>query len=602
MKLIRKFISIVLSLIILCSMSVVGSVPASAASITTMYIEGSGVGVRTGAGTEFPLIERVNYISATVINTTPTTDSKGQYQWYNVTYHNGTKQITGWVAYDPEYIRLVTYNPDDNQSEQITAFPESYQSALKLLSAAYPNWKFVPDPVSTPFPQSVEKQLTYKQVQFDNNVSWRSMGIGAYDWNKSEWIVDNGGWTGASREMIAYYLDPRNFLETPGIFMFLKHNEFSDSVTEAQINNMIAGTFMANGYPTDANDPYGGSYAKLFIAAGKSAGFNPCVIVAKIIQEQGRNGSSMTSGTYSGANGQYYGYYNFFNVSASGSTSAQVIQNGLAYAQRNGWDTVYKSIMGGASFLNDSYISRGQNTYYYQDFQVHNTGTSLRQYAQAVHDAYSKGSILSSAYVNDSNTALTFVIPVFVGLPDSKCIKPAGNSKMNNYYFLDLSVSGLTPSFSMYQYSYNLQVTKDTAIKYAIPNGASLASANSFSLKKGTSTVTLTVKAESGYTTDYTITVNATTDCTLYITLDGLIPGGSSNTPTPPTPPVVKGDTNGDNQITLRDLANVRLHLLGLISLNGADLTGADTNGDSQITLRDLANVRLHLLGLINLT
>ena len=162
-----------------------------------------------------------------------------------------------------------------------------------------------------------------------------------------------------------------------------------------------------------------------------------------------------------------------------------------------------------------------------------------------------------------------------------------------------MSVAGLTPSFNKFTYSYSLRVSGDTAIK-AVPieSSASVSSPQSYSLQAGNNTVVITAKAESGHTTDYTISVYADRACTLYVNSTGTLPGGGSQT----VVTVKKGDTNGDGQITLRDLANVRLHLLGLISLSGNNLVGADTNGDGQIALRDLANVRLHLLGLINLT
>ena len=61
------------------------------------------------------------------------------------------------------------------------------------------------------------------------------------------------------------------------------------------------------------------------------------------------------------------------------------------------------------------------------------------------------------------------------------------------------------------------------------------------------------------------------------------------------------GDANGDGKISLSDLAKIRLHLLGEVTLKGDNLTGADANKDGKISLSDLAKVRLHLLGEITL-
>ena len=116
---------------------------------------------------------------------------------------------------------------------------------------------------------------------------------------------------------------------------------------------------------------------------------------------------------------------------------------------------------------------------------------------------------------------------------------------------------------------------------------------NTYDLVKGENIIKVPVKSWTGYLNEYTITVNADYACKLYVNTTGTFPDGTT-----PTPTVKKGDTNGDGEITLRDLANIRLHLLKLSVLEGKNLKGADTDGDGSVALRDLANLRLHLLGL----
>ena len=603
----KLFCFILVFALILCSAYADLDKFVSAKVITTAFIEGDDINVRKGPSTSKDIIDTISFTSVAVIGTS----TKGEDIWYEITYNDGNKDITGYIFYDPDYIRIVSYDPDADVSEQIRAFPESYQDALTELSAAYPNWSFVPDPVKTPFGESVAKQTvkSYKQVNFKTDpVSWRSMGKGYYDWDTGEWTNTNGGWAGASREIIAYYMDPRNFLNTSNIFMFLKQDVFSKSVTEKQINKIIENSFMADGYTTDKDDPYDGSYAKLIIAAGKKAGFDPCVIAAKILLEQGRDGSSLTSGKYTSTKypKKYKGYYNFFNINASGETNEDVIINGLDYAKDQGWDTVYKSIIGGAEFLKDGYIERGQNTYYYQDFQVHNTGTVLRQYAQNVADAYSKGTILSSGYIGDTKTKLTFIIPVFIDLPKSSAEKPEKSSKLNNYYFTDISADGLTPSFKMFdkktgyiQNEYGLEVEKDTTIKYSVPKGAKLVSNTKITLKKGVNKVVLTVKSETGYTTDYIISVNSAKKCVLSVLKEGSSSDKDDklDKDEADSSEIKKGDVNGDGKISISDIGNIRLHLLGKYTIDKEKFAGADVNGDGKISISDIGNIRLHLLG-----
>lgn len=60
---------------------------------------------------------------------------------------------------------------------------------------------------------------------------------------------------------------------------------------------------------------------------------------------------------------------------------------------------------------------------------------------------------------------------------------------------------------------------------------------------------------------------------------------------------VVKGDSTCDGRITMEDLIAIQAHILGISALAGDAFTGADTNSDNIVNGRDLANVNLHFLG-----
>ncbi len=495
--------------------------------------------------------------------------------WYNITY-NG---ITGWVS--SIYIsQIPEYTTDQSFETTIENFPESYKPYLRELHAQYPNWKFVADVVNIDFSYAVSLQNTAvkKQVQISSQpISWRSMGVGAYDWNTNQWVSYNGGWTGASREIIQYYMDPRNFLNSSDIYMFLLQSYEGATYTAAGLKNIVSGTFL------DTTE-----YINIILNAGKQSGVNPYIIASKIKQEQGSSGTSaLISGTYKG----YEGYYNFFNWSASGSTDTAVIENGLAYAKNNGWNTKEKSIVEGAKLLAGKYISKGQDTYYYQDFDVY--GNAGNQYAQAVHDAKSKGSALQKLYGSMNDIELTFKIPFFKNMPHTACLKPVENDTLNNYYFNNISVSGLTPSFDRFTYKYNLQVSDDTLVDISIPSTAYISCDLEFPLVTGDNTVVLKVRSESGYTTDYTIYVKAEKDCTLVINKgEAKIWNDESSNVSQG-----KGDINGDGKITVSDMGTIRLHLLGKYTITGDAFNAADINGDGKISVSDMGTIRLHLLG-----
>ena len=143
----------------------------------------------------------------------------------------------------------------------------------------------------------------------------------------------------------------------------------------------------------------------------------------------------------------------------------------------------------------------------------------------------------------------------------------------------------------MYNYIYELYVADNTSVYVEPVDGATYEGPSMFNLTQGENTVTMYVKSETGYLMGYVIYVTAEKDCVLAVNSDA--PAVSTRR---------KGDTNGDGQITVADLANIRLHLLEMYTLEGDNFVGADTNSDGNITVADLANIRLHLLDLYTIS
>ena len=562
----RRFSCIVLSLVILI-ITVFGCVIVTAAAARIGYVNATGVRMRKDAGTQSEIImSGISYATVTVNGEKRDPDGD---LWYNVTY-NG---VTGYIY--AEYVQIIEQTADKDFEEQLKAFPSSYHSALKALHAVYPNWQFHADNVNLTLDEAVQLEISRKLIRTSYE-SWLSMGLGAYDYGKNQYVLHDTDWNVASREVIKYYMDPRNFLGTDTVFTFMLQGYDPSKQNEAGVRKIVKGTFL----DTD-------EYVSYIMKAAKETSYSPYVMASKILQEIGNNANSpFISGNYPG----YEGYYNYFNINATGNSTAEKIEKALTYAKSHGWNTREKAIIGGAEFCSDGYIKSGQNTYYYMDFNIKDPDRIWHEYAGAIHDASSKGKILSSAYTGDKSAVVSFSIPVYKNT-GAATVLPKQSNLRNNYYFSSLSVAGITPSYSMteFKYEYDLRISGDTNIAYTVPSGASYAGAKSFVLKKGDNTVVLTVKAESGYTTDYTINVKADVACTLTV-------GGD----TPPKE-FMRGDTNGDGKISLIDLANVQRHLLGLMKLTGDNFTAADTNGDGKISLIDLANIQRHLLGLINL-
>lgn len=60
---------------------------------------------------------------------------------------------------------------------------------------------------------------------------------------------------------------------------------------------------------------------------------------------------------------------------------------------------------------------------------------------------------------------------------------------------------------------------------------------------------------------------------------------------------VVTGDIDKDAEITINDLAQIKLHLIGKGLLTGIEIMAADVDEDKEITINDLAQIKLILIG-----
>lgn len=255
-------------------------------------------------------------------------------------------------------------------------------------------------------------------------------------------------------------------------------------------------------------------YVDIIMDAAAQSGVSPYVLAAMILQEQGTNGGSpLISGNYSG----YPGYYNFFNVEAYQSGSMSAIQTGLRYASQSGsygrpWNTVEKSIIGGAQNYGDNYVKAGQNTFYLKKFNVQGSNLYKHQYMTNIQGAASEAERLSKAYSSVKDSALEFQIPVYNNMPETACAAPVGDGSPNNK-LSSLSAEGysLTPSFGKDTESYNLIVnTSVSSIQVnaaAADSKASISGAGSIPLNGSTTDIAITVTAENGSARTYTIHV-----------------------------------------------------------------------------------------------
>lgn len=227
------------------------------------------------------------------------------------------------------------------------------------------------------------------------------------------------GWYCASKEAIEYMMDPRNSLDETSVFQF-KNLEVAD-VSAENVQTVINNKYSSYSY---INNP---TAINAMVRASSDYNLNGYSILAKIVNEQGSGTSPLATG--SGYEGEYVGYYNFFNVGAYGNGKSTVIRNGLKYAKNKDWNSVEKSILGGSEYYKSQYIGRGQNTLYYQRFNVVYTNSLFsHQYQQDIMGAQTSGTLLKNYYTISSTISSveqSFIIPLYDNMPSIACSRPS---------------------------------------------------------------------------------------------------------------------------------------------------------------------------------
>lgn len=293
-------------------------------------------------------------------------------------------------------------------SKGIEQFPASYQAGLYALSKAHPNWTF----------ECYNTGLDWNTVIEMETQGARSL-VGTY--RGSNWYTAPYGqnWAYASKTAVEYAMDPRNFFTEEYIFQFecLAYNEVCHTVEATQC--ILDSTFMKGILPGTEN-----TYAYTFVELGKELGMSPFHLASRAYQEQGAGTSDMISGTYP----DYEGYYNYYNIGANGLSNQQILENGLKRAVSEGWTSPYLSIRGGAIFINKSYIKLGQNTLYFQKFDVESSDNTVcvHQYMQNIEAAMSEAKKTYCAYAGYHllDQEFVFRIPVFDNMPQTPCLSP----------------------------------------------------------------------------------------------------------------------------------------------------------------------------------
>ena len=525
--------------------------------------------------------------------------------WYKVSY-NGKE---GYICSSDQVVidvADVDLNGDFEKEMISKGFTESYLPYLKALYEKHPNWNFKAVRTNIDFDTAVTNE-SYGEISL---VDGTDESLRSKEWP----YYQNGvyqeiepGWYVASRDTVSYYLDPRNFLSEEYIFMFedIKYN--ASIHTEDAVRGVTKGTFL------NTNE-----YLDILMKTARTYNISPVYIASRIRQEKGSSDSISTTGeafTYEvdnnclnnlgyasnpdswnalnscGSGRVYSGIYNYFNIGAYGSYKSPQIR-GLIWANggfdasvttyNRPWNSKEKAIMGGVNYIVGAYVNNGQNTLYYQKFNVapdafyptytHQYMTNIRaasSEAYSTYKSYRDNSLLGNSY--------EFLIPVYNNMPnDNEVILPDDEDKEEEIVTtpnIDVNTGVVGAGFKIdgdviSNISFNTNVD-------VINSKLSSVNAN----LKVTSYLDRYGNKASG---------NVGTGDTLVIT------NGST---TKSYKVVIYGDNNGDGKVSILDLLRVQKDILGSSSLSTYDKKASDTNRDGKIDVVDLLRVQKQLLG-----
>ena len=495
---------------------------------------------------------------------------------YHYVIYAGRK---GYVCGD-----YINFNVDGKYTQELrdAGFPESYLLSLNALKEKYPNWIFTPYKTGLNWEDAISSESwvgkSYIQVSDPNGKDAIYLSLDGLSYNadtKTYNMMETGGWYAANKQTVAYYMDPRNFLNIYDVFMFENLGYNSSYQTKEVVSQIFAGTDLLqyiDHYMTAATYN-GNNISPIFLGARSRQ---------EVVIEDGKLSDS--------ANGSLFkeqAVYNFYNIGAF-STCENPIICGLEYALSKNWKDPSSAIIGGATEIASEYINKKQDTLYFQKFNVTNNsyGNYSHQYqtnimapkseSRSTYDAYSK-------IENLLNSSIEFVIPVYENMPNEQVELPTEINKE--------IIDNITKEETESKEENVLDIpTIVTSSGYKYSNGY----ISNFSLNETVASVTSKISSIGG-----TVKVaNGSGEKSPELPIGtGDIITITNNDVTENLKVVVYGDVSNDGNVTVVDLLKVQKNILNTLNFDDNHLKAADVNKDGNVTVVDLLLVQKAILG-----
>lgn len=603
--------------------------------------------------------------SLTILETLPSGGGCDE-EWYRVQYQNGK---TGYAcSNDADKIEELTLNSSDyTESEKTYAntlktrgFTDDYIIYLMKMKRDHPLWDFFPYKTNIKFNDAIHGEEWKNKIE---GVTTTYLKYYAASLDGTE----GGDWYYTNNDTNAYFMDARNFLTERFIFMFEELSYNTKTHTTELLTTFLNNTWLN----TDAIKSY-------FFKAASLHNVSPIHLASRIYKEGGTNsGYGPVTGLYDiyGNNvGAGNGYYNFYNIGAYSSwvqgmcfaaghstdkNGNCVIKNSTTYTRP--WKSIESAIIGGAEFISEDYIKPGQDTMYFQKFNVKVMNYYTNQYMTNVMAPTQESEItykkLKNANVLDKS--YNFIIPIYNEMPERTSLPSAASSdnSLKSILINNKAIDNFDPD--VLEYSYYVQNNVNKVNIKATPNdsNATADTNGDISLTGNETKINIIVKAENTNTRTYKITIKKVSGVKtvedIIGTLSTKVHGNSMTSISPKTDSsslinsikkadptsnvvyknssntivtgstriktndsititsssnetvsyklIVNGDVSGDGEVTILDLLKVQKHILASSKLTDSYLTAGDTNSDNKVDILDLLRVQKYILGSINL-
>ncbi|MBQ7095884.1 MAG: S-layer homology domain-containing protein [Clostridia bacterium] len=338
---------------------------ASHADYTFARTKGANVNMRSGAGSEHSVVKTI------AANNTRIYYYGMEGDWCRVQIVNGGQK--GYIHKD-----YVKWAYDEVE------MPERYKEGIEALKKAHPNWTFSfvdvgVDYASAPAKYNSTQELVDPLNYFNENDIYAFLDIDTYKF---------GSWTAKQIEDLWEELDGAALNEKEMVAEILTASK-SVMMNPLYITCRIA---LETGFGTSA--------------FAKGMDVVPNVYVPNSVKPENKYETYPLGATH----------YNFYGIYAYNSNPNYA----MVAAKNYGWNTPQKAIIGGASWIKEWYLDRGDVTPYFMRYAYMTDSAYMSDKGAPKKEAV----LLKKAY-SDPNAKAHFIVPVYRNMPSLETLQDA---------------------------------------------------------------------------------------------------------------------------------------------------------------------------------